>query len=59
MLFLVTILEAFIKYGERLKKVRLVHVRLIPFNQMLRFKSFSCFCFVFLTLVDVRENRYS
>lgn len=61
MLFLVTVLEAFIKYGERLKKkkVRLVHVRLIPFNQMLRFKSFSCFCFVFLTLVDVRENRYS
>lgn len=48
MLFLVTVLEAFIKYGERfLKKVRLVHVRLIPFNQMLRFKSFSCFCFVF------------
>lgn len=59
MLFIVTILEACIKYGVRFKKVKLVHVQLIPLSQMLRFKSFSCFCFVFLTLVDVRENRYS
>lgn len=59
MLFLVTVLEAFIKYGERLKKVKLVHVQLIPFNQMLRFQSFFLFLFCFLTLVDVRENRYS